>query len=640
MSGRRRLLVPADLVPVKIGQKRKTEEPTENGGLGLSSKSARLLPHSEAEEDRVGIIEKVCLEGFMCHDRLEWQPNSRVNFVTGQNGAGKSSVLQGIVLGLLGETKNIKRFNKVSEFIKKGSSKAVIQVTLSNVGEDAYKPEIFGKSITFQRTINESGSSAYLLKGENLEDVARKSKTAKDECKRILEKFQIQLDSPIVVLHQDEAKEMLKMESPDKLYHFFEKSTLIKQCFDQYSQAQVEYNRAKTTLREKARALKDLGQEYRKQQAKYDEIQRSEQMDQELMETKGEYAWARVHAARETAENITSDMNKVDEKITQLKSKLMSFHEKLADLKIQKTELQIQLEEDSGTFTQQEEEIARIKEKLERTKLELKQMNANLRMETQNKNKLSQEVRILREQLEEVERKEGEEFSRQEKRKLERKVILKKLESDKRGAEAEINQTGKARERIEEKLKVEEGTESQLRKELSGKRDRQKILKAELDDLQRTQGAQQRLAVFGAKIPALELELERSRAVFKVMPVGPVGAHVKLTGEAATNPEVGRLLETELTRAGLTAYLCDSDHDRRELSAILNRVYGGDKTKPRIFTSKFLNTRHNVTRPFISGNNVVLLMDLLHIDNPVVSRFVQSWFVNHQLKYFRFSIIW
>ena len=119
-----------------------------------------------------------------------------------------------------------------------------------------------------------------------------------------------------------------------------------------------------------------------------------------------------------------------------------------------------------------------------------------------------------------------------------------------------------------------------------------------------------------------------------------MGAHVKLTGEAATNPEVGRLLETELTRAGLTAYLCDSDHDRRELSAILNRVYGGDKTKPRIFTSKFLNTRHNVTRPFISGNNVVLLMDLLHIDNPVVSRFVQSWLVNHQLKYFRFSIIW
>ena len=613
--------MPADLEPVRIGQiKRKTEELEENGAR-VSSKSARLH-YSEAEEDRAGIIEKVSLEGFMCHESLEWQPNSRVNFVTGQNGAGKSSVLQGIVLGLLGETKNIKRFNKVTEFIKKGCSKTVIQVTLSNVGEDAYKPETFGKSITFQRTINESGTSAYLLKDENLEDVARKSRNAKDECRRILDKFQIQLDSPIVVLHQDEAKEMLKMESPDKLYNFFEKSTLIKQCFEQYSQAQVEYNRANSTLKEKVRALKELSQEYRRQQAKYDEIQRSEQMDQELMETKGEYAWARVHAARENQENLENDLKNVAEKTTQLKSKLMSFHEKLADLKIQKTELQIQLEEDSSSFTQQEEEVAQIKENLERKKLDLKQMNANLRLETQHKNKLSQELRILREQLEEVERKEGEEFSRQQKRKLERKVILKTLESEKRRAEAEINQSGKARETIDEKLKEEEGTESKLRKELSGKRDRQKVLKGELDELQRAQGAQQRLAVFGAKIPALELELERSRSAFKVMPVGPVGAHVKLKGEAATNPEVGRLVETELTRAGLTAYLCDSDHDRRQLSAILNRVYGGDKTKPKIFTSKFLKSPHAVTKPVISVNNVVLLMDLLHIDNPAVSGFV------------------
>ena len=611
----------ADLEPVRIGQKKRKTEEVEENGARVSSKSARLH-YSESGEDRAGIIEKVSLEGFMCHDSLEWQPNSRVNFVTGQNGAGKSSVLQGIVLGLLGETKNIKRFNKVTEFIKKGCSKTVIQVTLSNVGEDAYRPETFGKSITFQRTINESGTSAYLLKDENLEDVARKSKNAKDECRRILDKFQIQLDSPIVVLHQDEAKEMLKMESPDKLYNFFEKSTLIKQCFEQYSQAQVEYNRANSTLKEKARALKELSQEYRRQQAKYDEIQRSEQMDQELMETKGEYAWARVHAARESEETLDNDLKNVAEKITQLKSKLMAFHEKLADLKIQKTELQIQLEEDSSSFTQQEEEVAQIKENLERIKLELKQMNANLRLETQHKNKLSQELRILREQLEEVERKEGEEVSRQEK--LKRKVILKTLESDKRRAEAEINQSGKARETIDEKLKVEEGTERKLRAELSGKRDRQKVLKAELGELQRAQGAQQRLAVFGARIPALELELERCRSAFKVMPVGPVGAHVKLKGEAATNPEVGRLVETELTRAGLTAYLCDSDHDRRELSTILARVYGGDKTKPRIFTSKFLISPHNVTKPVISVNNVVLLMDLLHIDSPVVSGIVHS----------------
>ena len=72
-----------------------------------------------------------------------------------------------------------------------------------------------------------------------MKDVVRKSKDAKEECLRILEKFQIQVDSPIVILQQDEAKEMLKVESADKLYKFFEKATLIRQCFDQYSAAQV-----------------------------------------------------------------------------------------------------------------------------------------------------------------------------------------------------------------------------------------------------------------------------------------------------------------------------------------------------------------------------------------------------------------
>ena len=177
---------------------------------------------------------------------------------------------QAITLGLLGDPKSVKRYTKVAEFIKKGASKATIQViyrvswfsiqhdiqvTLKNCGDDAYKPETYGRRITFQvfnlinlcnflltiqRTINESGTSAYLVKDEEMKDVVRKSKDAKEECLRILEKFQIQVDSPIVILQQDEAKEMLKVESADKLYKFFEKATLIRQCFDQYSAAQVK----------------------------------------------------------------------------------------------------------------------------------------------------------------------------------------------------------------------------------------------------------------------------------------------------------------------------------------------------------------------------------------------------------------
>ena len=620
--------------PERLGRKRKkddTDEESDEEDRGYYTSSSGTssgnkysfgkqvsVKSSNVSDGDVGAIEKVHLENFMCHDSLTWDPNRRINFVTGQNGAGKSSVLQGLVLGLLGETKHIKRFSKVSEFIKKGTNKCVIQVTLSNRGDDAYKPELYGSSITFQRTITDTGSSAYLLKDENLKDVVRKSKDAKEECKRILDKFQIQLDSPIVILHQDEAKEMLKMESPDKLYKFFEKSTLIKQCFEQYSAAQVEYQKAFDTLKEKARSLRDLNHEYKKAQAKYAEIQRSEQMDKDLHEAKGEYAWARVLAAQENVESLTIQIEKVQKKIEQPKSKLMNLHEKLASLKMQKTELEIQIEDESSTYINQEQELLGLQEEIGRLKQDLKQLNATVRQETQHKNTLTQEVRVLKEQLDAVTKRNSEEFSRREKNKLERKLVTKKLEQDKKEIQDQIEQEGRARESVDAKLREDQEKERAIRRELDLKKDRERVLRQELRELESAGKSEQHLAVFGAKVPLLEAAIRSNKQRFRQVPIGPVGAHVKLTGEAASSPEVARLVETELTRAQITSYLCDNDEDRRQLSRLCDEVYGGDRQKPRIFTSRFIHHKHKVVKPVVTNRDCIVFLNLLHIENPIV----------------------
>ena len=56
------------------------------------------------------------------------EPNKNVNFVTGVNGSGKSSVLQGLVVGLLADSKHTKRYKKLQDFIMRGQSRAVVQV--------------------------------------------------------------------------------------------------------------------------------------------------------------------------------------------------------------------------------------------------------------------------------------------------------------------------------------------------------------------------------------------------------------------------------------------------------------------------------------------------------------------------------
>ena len=47
-----------------------------------------------------GIVHKISLENFLCHDRLDLEFNQHINFIIGKNGSGKSAILTGIVIAL------------------------------------------------------------------------------------------------------------------------------------------------------------------------------------------------------------------------------------------------------------------------------------------------------------------------------------------------------------------------------------------------------------------------------------------------------------------------------------------------------------------------------------------------------------
>merc|ERR1719187_2835546 len=245
----------------------------------------------------------------------------------------------------------------------------------------------------------------------------------------------------------------------------------------------------------------------------------------------------------------------------------------------------------------------------------MKQLGLNLKEETQRKNSVSQEMRVLREQLEELAKKDGDARGDQQKREHQRKIMLLKLEKDKKDVEEQILQEGQTREVVDSKIKEDIEKEQLIRQELTSKGERKVLLQRELEELEGAQGSEQHLAVFGAKIPQIELAIKRNASRFQQVPIGPVGAHVKLRGEAASNPDLARLVETELSRAQITSYLCNSDEDRRQLSRLLDDVYGTDRHKPRIFTSKFIHKPHSVVKPICRE---LVLLDYLQIETPVV----------------------
>merc|ERR1712098_21469 len=241
-----------------------------------------------------------------------------------------------------------------------------------NEGEDAYKSEVYGPSITFQRTINENGQSSVFIKDHRQNVVKKATKDAREEGKRILENFRINTDNPIAILQQEEAKELLKVESPEALYLFFQKSTLLKQCIEQYTAAKTELDKAKETIQDKKSGLSELKRKYDKEIQEYNQMIKVRQYGQDEARLSKEYVVSLGLDKVKEMESVQEDINKKSEAQEKANDKLLSINELNGNHLQRKVELESQLEDERRKYADKETELANIKLDIDRLKEEEK----------------------------------------------------------------------------------------------------------------------------------------------------------------------------------------------------------------------------------------------------------------------------
>ncbi|KAF2532951.1 hypothetical protein F2Q70_00032515 [Brassica cretica] len=151
-----------------------------------------------------GTILRIKLENFMCHSNLQIEFGEWVNFITGQNGSGKSAILTALCVAFGCRAKGTQRASTLKDFIKTGCSYAVVHVEIKNQGEDAFKPEVYGDVIIVERRITESASSTILKDHEG-----KKVSSRKDELRELVEHYNIDVENPCVVMSQDKSREFL-----------------------------------------------------------------------------------------------------------------------------------------------------------------------------------------------------------------------------------------------------------------------------------------------------------------------------------------------------------------------------------------------------------------------------------------------
>lgn len=207
---------------------------------------------------------------------------------------GKSAILAAIQICLGAGASRTHRAKKIKDLVRKETTNsapcqtAKLKVTVLNGGSDGYKPDIYGNEISVVRCISlRSGYNGYKLLDVNGNEKSRSKKDLDD----MLDHLNIQVDNPVAILDQEEAKKFLQGKASEK-YGFFMKATELERIDRIYAAAadsamELNHNKQKLadTLDQKRELLITL-------KKKYDEHQLLEKLERKAMDHRVDYCWA------------------------------------------------------------------------------------------------------------------------------------------------------------------------------------------------------------------------------------------------------------------------------------------------------------------------------------------------------------
>lgn len=220
-----------------------------------------------------GVIRKIVVENFMCHQKLKIELCSNVNFIHGQNGSGKSAILAALQICLGAGANRTHRARNLKDLVRKegGATHARVRVTLLNRGPDAFQHELYGDLIHIERNIYLRGSGvAFKLYAQDGKKVISEKKK---DLYLLLDQMNIQVDNPVAVLDQEEAKKFLTGRAEDK-YNFFLKATDLERMDRKYQTTLEHIMELDSSLSTMSNALAPLQENLLKLQNEWNEFKK------------------------------------------------------------------------------------------------------------------------------------------------------------------------------------------------------------------------------------------------------------------------------------------------------------------------------------------------------------------------------
>ncbi|XP_063955856.1 structural maintenance of chromosomes protein 6-like isoform X2 [Lytechinus pictus] len=544
--------------------------------LGEESKKGEPFSQSQNTSNQIerieaglGIIEKISLQNFMCHKRLECSFGPNMNFVVGCNGSGKSAMLMAIIVGLGGRP--IIHGCRVSfrPLVKVGKDVAEICIKLRNRGDDAYRPEVYGPSITVMTRICKDGNTTYTVMLADGEFVSSTEEDVSD----IMKHLHIQVDNPLTFMDEETSKNFLLKQSAKDMYKLFLKATQLEEASRDGREIKLNKETIEDCVIELNAKLPLLERELRTLTHLQDLTKRKGPTNQSSLEP--------------GAEPERGDVKRVQERRASIQRQGEALRQRLGDLS---PKLDI-----ANNFV---EELKTIVKSLER---EIKLVTPLVRGEGSDESNVLPRIRVKKERDSEQFEEERVDRERQITALVEEK---RHLEAQKQNAVKEVKQFANAVKSAQKRINGLQFVEVYVPTHAIAARERR---------LKNLEGSRKnRLKLYGDYMPNLLAEIERSAARFHKKPLGPVGSFLKLK-------DVRWALGVESCLKRLMySFCCHDQHDSSILKDIMNRIIPQNAPQPSIITSRFEPRACDISQAKVQSRDFPSFLDIVDISHPVI----------------------
>lgn len=515
----------------------------------------KRLRHENNIAAEQGIIEEVFCRNFMCHTKLRIRLGPLINFIIGHNGSGKSAVLTALTMCLGGKATATNRGANLKSLIKEGTEHAILAVKIKNQGDNAYKPELYGSSITVERHFSRSGTSGFKIK--NADD--RIITTKKSDLDDILDFFAFQLDNPINVLTQDMARQFLSNSSAADKYKFFIRGTQLETLNGDYKLIEEHQNNMEEKLALREDDIKILETRAKEAEAKKKRLDATQTIMDKIKQLERMHAWAQVQDQERLLEQAESRVERAEqdvrEKETAAEQAAGTFEGHNQAWEAAKSALEGLLAPIPGL----EDAHNQAKEALASVKNELMSVNAEQRTIRENVKKHKADINRLKGEVDQEQARLADAQGEAHQQRMQDLEELKGAVEEARaaqeqhsGADATLQAT---REDAQNRHNDAEAKSKHAREEFDRAKNR-------LQELDRGQG--RKFAAYPDRTEQIVQDIERETR-WRSKPVGPLGLHVKLL-----KPEWSSIIETTLG-GSLNAFAVSHPDDQRLLSQILKK---------------------------------------------------------------------